>query len=268
MAVEHSIPTSAESLFALGPLPVTNSMVVAWTVALALILLVQVGTRKVQLLPGGLQNFLEFVVEGLHSLLEGIIGPAFVKRTFPFLATVFIFILACNWTGLIPGFATIGWGHATEHGFEVTRPLLRPANADVNMTASMALTFTVLWCVWYYQAQGFVGAFKHLFAPKGGMTGFIFVVLVPIFFFVGLLELVSIFFVRPLGLTIRLFGNIYAGDNLLEAMGNIIPAPWSAIAMLPFYFLELIVGFVQALVFMLLCAAFTTAAVMHEDEGH
>ena len=269
MTAEHfTIPTSAEPLFHIGPLPVTNSMVVAWMVALGLILLVQAGTKKVQLLPGGLQNFLEFVVESLYSMLEGIIGPDFVRRTFPFLATVFIFILACNWTGLIPGFATIGWGHATEHGFEVTRPLLRPANADVNMTASMALTFTVLWCVWYYQAHGFVGALKHLFGPKGGMGGYILIVLVPIFLFVGLLEVVSIFFVRPLGLTIRLYGNIYAGDNLLEAMSNIIPAPWSAITMLPFYFLELIVGIVQALVFMLLCAAFTTAAVMHEEEGH
>ena len=268
MAAEHAIPTAAEALFNIGPLPVTNSMVVAWVVALGLIAVVQLGTRKVQLLPGGLQNFLEFVVESLHDLLEGIIGPHFVKRTFPFMATVFIFILCCNWSGLIPGFATIGWGHAGEHGFEVTRPLLRPANADVNMTATMALTFTILWCVWYYQAHGFVGALKHLFAPKGGMRGAILVVLVPIFIFVGLLEMVSIFFVRPLGLTIRLYGNIYAGDNLLEAMSNIIPAPWSAITMLPFYFLELIVGIVQALVFMLLCAAFTTAAVMHEEEGH
>lgn len=268
MTAEHAIPTFAEPLFHIGPLPVTNSMVVAWIVALGLIALVQAGTRKVQLLPGGLQNFLEFVVEGLHDLLEGIIGPEFVKRTFPFLATVFIFILACNWTGLIPGFATIGWGHATEHGFKVTTPLLRPANADVNMTGAMALTFTVLWCVWYYQAHGAGGAINHLFGTKGGMKGAAWWMLLPFFIFVGLLELVSIFFVRPLGLTIRLYGNIYAGDNLLEAMAGVIPAPFSAITMLPFYFLELIVGVVQALVFMLLCAAFTTAAIMHEEEGH
>lgn len=268
MTAEHAIPTFAEPLFHIGPLPVTNSMVVAWVVAAGLIALVQAGTRKVQLLPGGLQNFLEFVVEGLHDLLEGIIGPDFVKRTFPFMATVFIFILCCNWSGLIPGFATIGWGHATEHGFKVTTPLLRPAAADVNMTGAMALTFTVLWCVWYVQAHGVGGALKHLFAPKGGMHGAILLVLVPVFAFVGLLELVSIFFVRPLGLTIRLFGNIYAGDNLLEAMAGIIPSPFSALTMLPFYFLELIVGIVQALVFMLLCAAFTTAAIMHEEEGH
>jgi F-type H+-transporting ATPase subunit a len=268
MTAEHAIPTFAEPLFHIGPLPVTNSMVVAWVVALGLIALVQIGTRKVQLLPGGLQNFLEFVVEGLHSMLEGIIGPEFVRRTFPFMATVFIFILACNWMGLIPGFGTIGWGHVTEHGFKVITPWLRPANADVNMTGALALTFTVLWVYWYYQAHGAVGALKHLFAPKGGMGGAILVVLVPVFIFVGLLELVSVFFVRPLGLTVRLYGNIFAGDNILEAMNNIVPFPVNVLTLLPFYFLELLVGVVQALVFMLLCASFTTAAIMHEEEGH
>ena len=268
MAAEHSIPTFAEPLFNIGPLPVTNSMVVTWAVAIALLVVVQLGTRRLQLVPSGLQNFLEFVVESVYGMLESIIGPQFVRRTFPFLATIFIFILSCNWTGLIPGFGSIGWGHATERGFEVATPLLRPTNADVNMTLAMALTFTVLWCVWYYQAHGAGGAINHLFGTKGGMKGAAWWMLLPFFIFVGLLELVSIFFVRPLGLTIRLYGNIYAGDNLLEAMAGIIPAPFSAITMLPFYFLELIVGVVQALVFMLLCAAFTTAAIMHGEEGH
>ena len=268
MTAEHAIPTFAEPLFHIGPLPVTNSMVVAWIVALGLIAVVQAGTRKVQLLPGGLQNFLEFVVESLYSLLEGIIGPEFVRRTFPFLATTFIFILACNWTGLIPGFGTIGLGEATEHGFQVMKPVLRPCNADLNMTMSMSLTFTVLWFWWYYQAHGFVGALKHLFAPKGGVKGFILIILVPVFAFVGVLEIVSVVLVRPLALTLRLFGNIYAGDNLLDAMSSVITPPYSALAMLPFYFLEVLVGIVQALVFMLLCAAFTTAAIMHEEEGH
>jgi F-type H+-transporting ATPase subunit a len=74
--------------------------------------------------------------------------------------------------------------------------------------------------------------------------------------------------VRPLGLTVRLFGNIDAGDSLLEAMGGVLAFPFNVLTLLPFYFLELLVGIVQALVFMLLCAAFTTAAIMHEEEGH
>ncbi|MBI5395315.1 MAG: F0F1 ATP synthase subunit A [Verrucomicrobia bacterium] len=268
MAAEHAIPTHAEPLFSIGPLAVTNSMVVTWVVTLAIVLVVQAGTRRIKLVPSGVQNVLEFVVESLYEMLEGIIGPHFVRRTLPFLATVFVFILACNWTGLIPGFGTIGWGGPTEHGFHVNTPLLRPTNADVNMTMAMAITFTVLWMGWYVQAQGFGGAIKHLFAPKGGMHGAILFVLVPIFIFVGLLELVSIFFVRPLGLTVRLFGNIYAGDSLLEAMGGVLHFPFNVLTLLPFYFMELLVGIVQALVFMLLCAAFTTAAIMHEEEGH
>jgi F-type H+-transporting ATPase subunit a len=136
------------------------------------------------------------------------------------------------------------------------------------MTMSMAVTFTVLWLFWYYKAHGAVGALKHLFAPKGGMRGAILIVLVPVFMFVGVLELISIFFVRPLGLSVRLFGNVFAGDNLLEAMNHIVKFPLDVLALLPFYFLELLVGIVQALVFMLLCAAFTTAAIMHEEEGH
>ncbi|MBM3890419.1 MAG: F0F1 ATP synthase subunit A, partial [Verrucomicrobia bacterium] len=249
-------------------LPVTNSMVVTWAVALALVVVVQLGTRRLQLVPSGLQNFLEFVVESVYEMLESIIGPQFVRRTFPFLATIFIFILSCNWTGLIPGFGTIGWGVTGEHGFRVLKPLLRPSNADLNMTLSMALTFTVLWVYWYFKAHGPLGALKHLFAPKGGMRGVILVVLVPVFIFVGLLELISVFFVRPLGLTVRLYGNIFAGDNILEAMNHIVPFPLDVLTLFPFYLLELLVGIVQALVFMLLCASFTTAAIMHEEEGH
>jgi F-type H+-transporting ATPase subunit a len=275
MAAVHSISAHAEALFKIGPLPVTNSMVVTWIVTIGLVLLVRAASKNMKLVPTGAQNFVEFLVESIYEMLEGIIGHQFIKRTFPFLATVLIFIAACNLTGLIPGFGTVGWGHMADHGFEVTRPVLRPANADVNMTAAMSATFLVLFCVWYYQAQGFFGALGHLFAPKGGVipkSGILrYIVgfpLVTIFIFVGLLEVISIFLVRPFGLSIRLFGNIYAGDNLLEAMNHILPAPWSAIAMLPFYFLELLVAVVQAMVFMLLCAAFTAAAVMHEEEGH
>lgn len=268
MAVAHSILPHAEPLFNIGPLPVTNSMVVTWIVTLGLVLLVRAASKNMKLVPTGVQNFVEFLVESIYEMLEGIVGHDFIRRTFPFLATVLIFIAACNLTGLLPGFGTIGWGEASAHGFEVTKPVLRPANADINMTGAMAMTFLVLFCVWYYQAQGFMGAVKHMFAPKGGMTGFLGAVMWPIFIFVGLLEMISIFLVRPFGLSIRLFGNIFAGDNLLEAMNHIVPAPWSAITMLPFYFLELLVAVVQAMVFMLLCAAFTAAAVMHEEEGH
>ena len=104
-------PPSAVEIGRVFGLPITNSMVVSWVVALGLIVFAQVATRNMEQVPSGAQNFLEWLVAGLYGLLEGILGPHLVKRTFWFFATVFIFILAANWVGLVPGVGTIGWGH-------------------------------------------------------------------------------------------------------------------------------------------------------------
>src|SRR5215510_15649412 len=119
--------------------PITNSMLVSWIAALGLIVFAQLATRKMQQVPGGAQNFLEWLVESLYNFLEGLLGPRLVQRTFWFFATVFIFILFANWFGLIPGMGAVGWGHATSHGFRIDQPFFRGANADVNMTLAMAL---------------------------------------------------------------------------------------------------------------------------------
>src|SRR5215469_3182760 len=245
-------------------LPITNSMVVTWIVALGLIIFAWVATRNMKAVPDGAQNFLEWLVGGLYSFLEGIIGPHLVKRTFWFFATVFIFILSANWFGLIPGAGTIGWGHQTANGFIVDDPLFRAANADLNLTLAMALTFFGCWIVWALQEVGLVGFFKGLFAPKGETAGFLKVLMVVVFFAVGCLEVVSILF-RPVSLSFRLYGNIFAGENMLETMSKIVPSlGW--LLPVPFYFLELLVGLVQALVFMLLTAVFTLLICQHEEE--
>ena len=190
-----------------------------------------------------------------------------MRKTFWFFATIFIFILFVNWCGLIPGVGTIGWGHHDPANgiFHVDRPLLRGGNADLNMTSAMALIFFVLWFVWAIQANGIGGFFMHIFGPKGETTGFLKVMMVVIFFLVGWLEIISILF-RPISLSFRLFGNIYAGENMLESMSNIVPA-LSWLIPIPFYFLEVLVGMVQALVFMLLTAIFTLLIASHEP-GH
>jgi F-type H+-transporting ATPase subunit a len=105
--------------------PITNSMFVTWMVALGLIIFAQYATRQMAQVPSGAQNFLEWLVESLYGLLESIIGRHLVERTFWFFASVFIFILAANWIGLLPGVGTVGWGHQTAHGFVIDRPLLR-----------------------------------------------------------------------------------------------------------------------------------------------
>jgi F-type H+-transporting ATPase subunit a len=247
---------------------ITNSMIVTWIVAALLIVAAQAATRNVKLVPSGAQNFWEWLVEGVYGLLEGIVGADLVKKTFWFFATIFIFILATNWAGLIPGVGTIGWGHQTPDGFMVTNPVFRGGNADLNMTAAMSMIFFVLWTVWALQANGVKGFILHMFGPKGDSTGFLKILMILVFIFVGFLEVISIAF-RPISLSFRLFGNIFAGENMLESMAHLAGPIWGAILPIPFYFLELLVGLVQALVFMLLTAVFTMLICMHDDEhGH
>jgi F-type H+-transporting ATPase subunit a len=259
---EHGLSQSAVKIDRWGSF-ITNSMVVSWLVAIGLIIFARVATRDMKHVPGGAQNFLELLVESLYSFLEGIIGPHLVKRTFWFFATTFIFILSANWLGLIPGVGTIGWGHATSHGFKIDQPLLRGANADINMTLAMALVFFACWLFWALREIGPLGVLKELFAPKGDTAGVMKVVMVVVFFASGCIEIVSILF-RPVSLTFRLYGNIFAGENMLEAMATMVPGlGW--LLPIPFYFMELLVGLVQALVFMLLTAVFTLLICQHEE---
>jgi F-type H+-transporting ATPase subunit a len=251
---------------------VTNSMVVTWIVAVGLIVFAQLATRRMREVPAGAQNFWEWLVESLHDFLESIIGPKLVKKTFWFFATIFIFILFTNWFGLLPGVGSIGWGRQGEHGFEVTQPLLRGGNADLNMTFAMAMIFFACWIVWALQFSGVKGSFLHIFGPKGDSTGVIKYLMIVVFFGVGFLEVLSIAF-RPVSLSFRLYGNIFAGENLLEAMANMVQHPaWArvvfgALLPVPFYFMELLVGFIQAAVFMLLTAVFTALICTHEEEA-
>ncbi len=249
------------------PLVVTNSMLVTWIVAAGIIIFAQLATRNIKSVPEGAQNFWEWLVESLYNFLEEVIGPELAKKTFWFFATVFIFILFTNWFGLIPGVGTIGWGHQSPQGgvFEISEPLFRGANADLNMTLAMSIIFFACWIVWAIQANGIGGFILHLFGPKGDTTGVLKVLMIFVFILVGVLEVVSILF-RPVSLSFRLYGNIFAGENMLESMAHLVPS-LSWLIPIPFYFMELMVGFVQALVFMLLTAVFTLLIVQH-DEGH
>lgn len=252
----HQLPRYAEEVFSLGPLVITNSMVITISAAILLILFAQLATRKMEMVPSGLQNFAEWLIEGLYSFLEGLMGPQLVKKTFYFFATIFIFILATNWFGLIPGVGTVGTmgsdGHFT--------PWLRGGNADLNMTLAMSMVFFVMWFVWVIQSIGFGGMVKHIFVPTKAHWA-----IAIIFFAVGFIEIISIV-MRPVALTFRLYGNVFAGENLLETMLAMKPFGW--IIPLPFYFLELLVGIIQASVFMLLTALFTNIMCTHDDHDH
>jgi F-type H+-transporting ATPase subunit a len=262
---EHGLSQYAIDIARPLGFPITNSMVVTWVVAIGLIVFARLATRDMKQVPEGAQNFLEWLVSSLYEFLEGVIGSHLVKQTFWFFATVFIFILSLNWFGLLPGVGTIGWGHQTPHGFQVTEPLLRGANADLNLTLAMALVFFGCWIVWAFRELGPRGFVKELFAPKGNSTGALKLLMAGVFFAVGLLEIISILF-RPISLSFRLYGNIFAGENMLETMSRLVPGlGW--LLPVPFYFLELLVGLVQALVFMLLTAVFTLLICQHEKES-
>lgn len=262
---EHGLSAKPVEIARPFNFPITNSMLVSWIVAVTLIAFAQVATRNMRQVPSGAQNFLEWLVEALYKFLTGIIGLHLAHRTFWFFATIFIFVLSANWFGLIPGVGSLGWGHQTAHGFQIDQPLLRGANADVNMTLAMALIFFASWLVWAFQEVGWRGFLRELFAPKGESKGFLRVLLVVVFFAAGCLEVVSILF-RPVSLSFRLYGNIFAGENLLEAMAKLVPG-FGWLVPIPFYFLELVMGLVQALVFMLLTAVFTMLMCQHETEG-
>jgi F-type H+-transporting ATPase subunit a len=186
-----------------------------------------------------------------------------VARVFSLLATLFIFIIVSNWFALLPGVGSIGWGKETPEGFEVTTPLLRPTTADLNMTLAMATVFMVFWLYWSISEVGLKNFLHHIFGAKGGLTGFM-----------AVLEVVSIAF-RPVSLSLRLFGNVFAGENLLGTMIALgknlgfpewLAYPMSVLVPIPFYGLELLIGLLQAAVFMLLCAVYIQLSTSHDEE--
>ena len=270
---DHSIPQAAHSLAGF----ITNSFFVAAAVTGLIVWFVRGAMKNPQTVPGAKQNLVEFLVEFLYRQTENILGPKVTKQAFPLLATIFLFVTIANWAGLFPGVGTVGWnehqvGWSSSH---IETPLLRPATADMNMTIGIALCSMVIWLIITIREIGVWGFIKHTFAPKGGLSGFLKVGLFPIFIVVGLIEIVSIVF-RPVSLSLRLFGNVFAGENLLHAMGGLVQTSnhivnflCSVLLQLPFYFLELLVGLLQGMVFALLNAVFIKLSTTHDDDhGH
>ena len=234
-------------------------------VALGLIVFAQVATRKMTQVPGGTQNLFEWLVEGLYGLLEGIIGRHLVERTFWFFATLFIFILAANWVGLVPGSARSAGGirrrGVHDRSAVAPRGQCRPQH-DAGDGAGVLRLLDRLGAPGNRTGRGGQGALcaegrddGFLEGPDGGR-----------FFAAGCLEIVSILF-RPVSLSFRLYGNVFAGESMLETMATLVPGlGW--LLPIPFYFMELLVGLVQAMVFMLLTAVFTLLICQHDEAGH
>ncbi len=287
--IAAGIPLKAESPWGSENLPdmqlpflewLTNSVFVAAVVVVIVVWLARQATRRMELVPGRRQNLFEALIEALYQTVEGIVGRHMAAKTFPLLATIFLFILVANWFALLPGVGSIGWGQPTGQGFlslkEIEVPLLRPATADLNMTLGIAAFFMIMWFWWTIREMGFLGFLDHTFGVKGGLKGLMAVCLFPIFLFVGLIEVISIAF-RPVSLSLRLFGNVFAGENLLVTMitlGKQLGLPpllsmiMGIVIPIPFYFLELLIGILQAAVFTLLCSVYIQLSTSHDEEAH
>ena len=242
--------------------PITNGMVYTWVISLAIILIVRALIRKPQLIPTKGQAVAETVIEGIYNLLTPIVGKRVAKQAFPILIGFFVYILMQNWSGLLPGVGTIGTfqnGHFTY--------FFRPSNADLNATLALAIVSMVAWAWLVLKNEGFIGAVKHIFgnkADRNELSFGIYALLFFVFLSVGFIECISILF-RLISLSFRLYGNVFGGENLIN---NIMAlAPWTKYLLpVPFYFLEILIGVVQALVFTLLVAVYIGSICNHGEE--
>ena len=229
--MEHSIVLKPEVLGHIGFLPVTNTLLVSWIVMTILTIVSVVTTFRLRAVPSGLQNFMELIIEGGYGMVEDL-AKSKAKVFFPFVFTFFLFIIMANWVGLIPGMGTI-----TFRG----QPLFRSMSSDLNMTLSLALVSAV---ATHFFAIKYLGLGAYL-------KRWVSLEMFPVFLFVGILEIVSEF-TKIISLSFRLFGNIFAGEVVLSTIAGI----FAFVLPLPFYGLEIVVGFVQAAVFMMLTLVF------------
>jgi F-type H+-transporting ATPase subunit a len=256
-----TVETAATPLFTVGPLPVTNSMVTSWVVALVLIIVIRLAIRRPKLIPTRAQAVVENLVQGILDLTSPIVGSKVAMPTFPLLIALFTFILIQNWSGLFPGVGTI---YMTDHKTGEWMELVRPGNADLNGTLALAVVAIAGWFYFIMRYAGPVLVLKDIFgnkADKKEVPAVIYYPLFVIFFLVGIIEVISIAF-RPISLSLRLFGNVFGGESLMHAMSGM--QKWGLPA--PFYFLELLIGFVQAFVFTLLVSVYIGLICNHGDD--
>lgn len=229
--MEHGFEIVATTLFTIAGIPVTNTVFTAWIVTAVLVILSLAATRSMSLVPRGLQNLMEYVVELLLTVCESTMGRRRGRRFFPVVATSFLFILFSNWMGLLPG-----WGDT---------PWLRSSNSDLNITASMALVVFFLVQFWAIKSQGIGKYLKEFLVPNP----------------LHILSELS----RPVSLAFRLFGNILAGEVVIITITGMVPLLLPTV----FFGLEVFVGILQALIFSMLTMVFLTMSTMHEThEGH
>lgn len=252
-------PAAAEPIVHIGSLPVTNAMVNGWIAVVFFVVLAGIASNRRGLVPKGIHNVIEAVVEFMLTEIQKVTGDAArAKKFLPIVGTIFIFILFSNWLGLLPGTGSIGVWEMLEGKLELV-PLLRPAASDLNLTLAIALFAVISSHVIGLMTVGPVSHISRFVNLRGIWhairKGPMAILVALIEFCVGLLEIISEI-AKVLSLSLRLFGNIFAGEVLLTVMLGIL-----AYALpIPFMFLELLVGAIQATVFAMLTLAYLTVA--------
>ena len=239
-----NISIAAESLFHIGSFPVTNTLVVTLGISLIIIIASLILKSRIRLVPRGFQNVVESVMEALLNLADSVTQDRRQsKKFFPIVATIFIFVILVNWVEVVPGLGTIGINRV-EEGKQILVPFIRSGSADLNFTLAIALISVISAQVLGIAAIG-IGKYAGKFFVSPFRSPYF------VGTFVGLLELISEV-AKLISFSFRLFGNIFAGEVLLMVMLFLVPY----FIPLPFLFLELFVGFVQALVFAMLTLVF------------
>ena len=242
---------------------ITNSMATGWAVSAFIIGLIIFAVRKPQIMPTKSQSVFETVLEALRDLFEPIVGKKAFPVTFPLLVTLFVFILIQNWMGLLPGVGTIGTERGFSNGSVEFTPWIRPFTSDFNGTIALALVSFGAYLIIIFKYAGPKLILWDLFgnkADKADTPAWLYPFLSLVFLIVGCIEVFSIA-IRPFTLSVRLFGNVFGGENLLHGTNFLFV----------FYFMELLVGLIQATVFTLLSAVYIGLICNHGDdhaEGH
>lgn len=276
-------------VFEVFGLPITNAMVTSWVVSLTLIILIRALIGRARIVPSHGQAVVESMIEGIRNILEPVVGKRMIDKTFPLLIGFFAVILINNWSALLPGVGTFGqWqpvasidqsavaeyeetgGHVIEVDGTFYKAKLdywfRPGNASLVNTLALAVVSFVAWLWFIFRYAGPKAIYHDIFgnkADKKEIGAPMHFALGIIFILVGFIEIISIMF-RPVSLSFRLFGNIFGGENLLSNMHGLA----AYILPVPFYFLEVLIGLIQAFVFTLLVAVYIGLICNHDDGNH
>ncbi|MCX6740222.1 MAG: F0F1 ATP synthase subunit A [Candidatus Parcubacteria bacterium] len=265
--VEHEHTLYAETIWQGKYLTITNSMINAWIVVLIVIVLSLIIKLKIKKIPSGIQNGAEMVIDGALNLADSVTGNRDkTLKFFPICFALFIFVLINNWLGILPGVGSIGF-NMVEEGHKVFVPLFRGGTADLNTTLALALLAVIgsnlagaiFTGSWNYFNK-FINIKAFLAIPKKILKDPTVILVNPIKAFVGIVEIIGEI-AKVASLSFRLFGNIFAGEVLLASMAALV----AFVVPIPFMFLEIIVGIIQALIFSVLTLVYLTIATTKEE---